>query len=151
MWATYAMEVKMAWICCKAHTCDEGAHCISDMTLIMWLRWRRSRHDLAWWTSCKHEGQVGGFGPIDRMAVKLKQDLAPMNEGNDEKQVRSRSMNQQGHVMIWSGSYHLWYGWCMCCINIEGDGMECTRQRYNLGHFISPVIGESRSLWPGLG
>jgi hypothetical protein len=31
--------------------------------------------------------------------------------------------------------------WYMCCINIEGDGMECARQRYNLGHFISPVKG----------
>ena len=29
----------------------------------------------------------------------------------------------------------------MCCINIGGDGMECARQRYNLGYFISPVIG----------
>ena len=30
-------------------------------------------------------------------------------------------------------------GWCMCCINIEGDGMECTRQRYicRSFHFIS--------------
>ena len=24
---------EMAWICCKTHTCDEGAHCIWDMTL----------------------------------------------------------------------------------------------------------------------
>ena len=24
---------EIAWICCKAHTCDEGAHCIWDMTL----------------------------------------------------------------------------------------------------------------------
>jgi hypothetical protein len=23
----------------------------------------------------------------------------------------------------------------MCCINVEGDGVECVRQRYNLGHF----------------
>jgi hypothetical protein len=37
---------------------------------------------------------------MDRVAVKLKQDLAPIDEGNGEKQVRSRSMNQQGHVMI---------------------------------------------------
>ena len=22
----------MAWICYKAHTCDKGAHCMSDMT-----------------------------------------------------------------------------------------------------------------------
>ena len=51
-------------------------------------------------TSCKREGQVGGFGVMDRVAVKLEQDLAPMDEGNGEKQVMSRSMNQYGHVMI---------------------------------------------------
>ena len=28
------------------------------------------------------------------------QDLAPMDEGNGKKQVMSRSMNQQGHMMI---------------------------------------------------
>jgi hypothetical protein len=37
---------------------------------------------------------------MDRVAVKLEQDLATMNEDNGEKQVRSRSMNQQGHMMI---------------------------------------------------
>jgi hypothetical protein len=37
---------------------------------------------------------------MDRVAVKLEKDLAPMDEGSGEKQVRSRSMNQQGHVMI---------------------------------------------------
>jgi hypothetical protein len=31
---------------------------------------------------------------MDRVAMKLEQDLAPTNEGNDEDQVRSRSMNQ---------------------------------------------------------
>jgi hypothetical protein len=41
---------------------------------------------------------------MDRVAMKLEQDLAPMDEGNGEKQVRSRSINQQGHVMIQSGS-----------------------------------------------
>ena len=46
------------------------------------------------------KGKVGGFRVMDRVAVKLEQDLAPMEEGNGEKQVRSRSMNQQGHVMI---------------------------------------------------
>jgi len=34
---------------------------------------------------------------IDRVAVKLEQDLALMDEGNGEKQVKSRSMNQYGH------------------------------------------------------
>jgi hypothetical protein len=37
---------------------------------------------------------------MDRVAVKLKRDLVPMDEGNGEKKVRSRSMNQQGHMMI---------------------------------------------------
>jgi hypothetical protein len=31
---------------------------------------------------------------MDRVTMKLEQDLAPMNEGNDEDQVRSRSINQ---------------------------------------------------------
>ena len=37
---------------------------------------------------------------MDSLAVKLEQDLAPMDEGNGEKQVRSRLMNQYAHVMI---------------------------------------------------
>ena len=37
---------------------------------------------------------------MDRVAVKLKQDFVPMDEGNGEKQVKSRSMNQYIHVMI---------------------------------------------------
>ena len=37
---------------------------------------------------------------MDRVAMKLKQDLAPMDEGNGEKQVKSKSMNQYDHVMI---------------------------------------------------
>jgi hypothetical protein len=36
----------------------------------------------------------------DCMVVKLEQDLASMDEGNDEEQVKSRSMNQYSHVMI---------------------------------------------------
>jgi hypothetical protein len=32
--------------------------------------------------------------------VKLEQDLSPMDRRNGEEQVRSRSMNQYGHVMI---------------------------------------------------
>ena len=31
---------------------------------------------------------------MDHMAVKLEQDLAPMDGGNGEEEVRSRSMNQ---------------------------------------------------------
>jgi hypothetical protein len=34
---------------------------------VMWSRWRRSRHDLAWWTSCKCEGKVRGFEARNRV------------------------------------------------------------------------------------
>jgi hypothetical protein len=34
------------------------------------------------------------------VTVKLEQDLALMDQRNGEEQVRSRSMNQYGHVMI---------------------------------------------------
>ena len=37
---------------------------------------------------------------MDRVVVKLEQDLAPMDDGNGEEQVESRSMNQYNHVMI---------------------------------------------------
>ena len=37
---------------------------------------------------------------MDRVAVKLEQDLPPMDEGNGEKQVKSGSMNHYDHVMI---------------------------------------------------
>jgi hypothetical protein len=37
---------------------------------------------------------------MDRVVVKLEQDLAPMNECNGEEQVKSSSMNQYNHVMI---------------------------------------------------
>jgi hypothetical protein len=34
------------------------------------------------------------------VTVKLEQDLAPIDRRNGEEQVRSRLMNQYGHVMI---------------------------------------------------
>jgi hypothetical protein len=37
---------------------------------------------------------------MDHVVAKLEQDLALMDDGNDEKQVRSRSINQQGYMMI---------------------------------------------------
>ena len=43
---------------------------------------------------------------MGREAVKLGQELALMDQGGGEEQARSRLMDQRGHVMIWSGSYH---------------------------------------------
>ena len=48
-----------------------------------------------------------GFEEMDREAVKPGQDLASMDRGNGKERARSRSMDQRGHVMIWSESYHL--------------------------------------------
>jgi hypothetical protein len=44
------------------------------------------------------------------VTVKLGQDLASMDRDNGEEQVRSRSMNQYGHVMIskWIISFGDW-------------------------------------------
>ena len=96
------------------------------------------RHDIE---SCDQGGEGQDKtclnGPVASVKGKLSDDLVPMDRSNGEEQVKSKSMNQYGHVMIWSGSYH-----CRsCCINIRGVGIECARQRYNLRHFISPVIG----------
>jgi hypothetical protein len=133
----------MTWRCCKACTCDDGgAYFTWDMTLSHVTKVEKIKMRLGLmgqlqvWRASQ---RLWSKGP--RVTVKLEQDLTPMDQRNGEEQVRSRSMNQYGHVMIWSGSYHLVIGWCMCCINSKGDGMECVRQRYNLGHFISPVKG----------
>jgi hypothetical protein len=137
------MEVEMAWRCCKACTYDDGgAYCIWDMTWshvtkVEKIKMRLGSTDrLQMWRASR---RLWSEGP--RVTMKLEQDLASMDRHNDEEQVESRSMNQYDHVMIRSRSYHCWSCWCMCCINIEGDGMECARQRYNLGHFILPVKG----------
>jgi hypothetical protein len=37
---------------------------------------------------------------MDCGAVKLEQDLVPMDRRNGEEQVRSRSMDQQDYMMI---------------------------------------------------
>jgi hypothetical protein len=37
---------------------------------------------------------------MDHGAVKLEQDFVPMDRRNGEEQVRSRSMDQQGHMII---------------------------------------------------
>ena len=47
------------------------------------------------WTGCKCEGQVGGFEATNRMwRGSLSKDLALMDQGNREHQVKLRSMNQ---------------------------------------------------------
>ena len=45
-------------------------------------------------------------GPVASVKGKLSDDLAPMDQSNGEEQVKSRSISQYDHMMIWSGSYH---------------------------------------------
>ena len=65
------------------------------------------RHDME---SCDQDGEDRDKAWLDglvaRVKGKLSEDLAPMDRGNGEERARSRSIDQRGHVMIWSGSYH---------------------------------------------
>jgi hypothetical protein len=79
-------------------------------------------------------------GPVTSVKGKLSDDLASMDRSNGEEQVRSRSITNTARDDM-KRIISFMIGWCMCCINIRGDGMECARQRYNLGYFISPIIG----------
>jgi hypothetical protein len=60
------------------------------------------RHDVE---SCDQDGEDEDKtwldGPVASVKGKLSDALAPMDQSNSEEQ-----MNQYGHVMIWSGSYH---------------------------------------------
>jgi hypothetical protein len=38
--------------------------------------------------------------PVASVKDKLSDDLAPMDRSNGKEQVKSRSMNQYGHMMI---------------------------------------------------
>ena len=64
------------------------------------------RHDIK---SCDQGGEDQDMtwldGSVASVKGKLGDDLAPMDRGNGEEQVKSRS-NQKGHVMILGGSYH---------------------------------------------
>jgi hypothetical protein len=44
--------------------------------------------------------------PITSEKGMLSDDLASMDRRNGKEQVKSKSMSQYDHVMIWSGSYH---------------------------------------------
>ena len=65
------------------------------------------RHDIE---SCDQGGEDHDMtwleGLVTSVKGKLTDDLAPMDQNNSEEQVKSRSMNQYGHMMIWNGSYH---------------------------------------------
>ena len=59
------------------------------------------RHDME---SCDQGGEDQDKawldGPVASVKGKLSDDLALMDRGNDEEQVRSRSMDRHSHMMI---------------------------------------------------
>ena len=59
------------------------------------------RHDIE---SCDQGGEDQDMtwldGVVASVKCKLSDDLALMDQGNSEEQVKSRSMNQYDHVMI---------------------------------------------------
>jgi hypothetical protein len=61
--------------------------------------------------SCDQDGEDQDKTWLDGLVAsvkgKLGDDLAPMDQRNGEEQVKTRSMDQYDHVVIWSGSYHL--------------------------------------------
>jgi hypothetical protein len=128
------------WLC-KIHKklvhryiCDEWVYCIWDMTwshvtkvekikirlgLMDWLQeWRASRR---LWNAGPCGGMLkqwlGTNGPRQRWRA---------SEVKIDEPIRSRD------DMKWIISSFVDRGWCICCINIGGDGMKCARQRYNL-------------------
>ena len=59
------------------------------------------KHDIE---SCDQGGEDQHItqldGPVASVKGELSDDLAPMDQSNGKEQVKSRSMNQYGHVMI---------------------------------------------------
>jgi hypothetical protein len=92
------------------------------------------------------------FEAINYVAWKLEQWLGAMDQGNGEEQVRSRLMNQWGHVMIWSGSYYLLIKVGACVVSTLLEEMEWNAQgkciTYRAFHFIGHRCVEK--LWLGL-
>ena len=74
---------------------------LSYVTKVEKIKTRLSLMDRLQWRRASQ-----GFEARDREAVKLGQDLAPMDRGNCEERARSRLMDQRGDVMICIGSYH---------------------------------------------
>ena len=139
VWATHAMMVKMAWICCKDHTCNEGAHCIWGMTLSHVTKVEKIKARLglmdrlhAWRASWRlwSDGPRGGEAWA-RLGTDGRRQRWKVSEVKIDEPTRSHD------DIKWIISFAD-QGWCMCCINIGGDRMECAKKgiTYRVFHFI---------------
>ena len=101
---------------------------------VTWLRWRRSRQDLAWWTGCKCEGQVEWWlgSRWTRATVKSKWS-------------QDRWTNM---VMWWYGVGHIIVDHVGACVastlkemewNAQGKGGGVCRGEMGLGPSLPPA------------
>jgi hypothetical protein len=74
---------------------------ISPQVIVSWRSSLHMRHDME---SCdqgwEDRDQAWLDRPVASVKGKLGDDLVLMDRGNGEEQVRSRSIDQQGHMMI---------------------------------------------------
>ena len=103
-------------------------------------RWRRSRQDLAWWTMCEGEGQVGG---LEAVGTECREAWAKTWRQRTEAMVKSKWGQDRwtkSHVMIWSGSYHLKIK-VGACVASTHEEMKWNAQGKGITyrHFSSPV------------
>ena len=73
---------------------------------VMWPKWRRSRQDLAWWTGCNGEGQVKALKRGTARRWSLGKIWRQWTEATVKSEQGQDRWTKEGHVIIWSGSYH---------------------------------------------
>ena len=127
-----------------SNMCHEGemTKCWSYAHIVWWRNSLHIRHDME---SCDQSGKDQDKAWLDGPVEMEKGKSRLWSEGPRGGEAWARSMDQRGHVMIWSGSYHsrkikpsmmmikrLDGVWCLCGINIWEDEMEWARQRYDL-------------------
>jgi hypothetical protein len=114
--------------------CHEGAYCTWDMTWshvtkVAKIKMRLGSMDrLQVWRASR---RLWSDGPWDGEA------WARLGDDGSTQQWRASEVKIDGprsyDDLKWIISFVIWL--VHCCINVGGDGVECARQRYNLGHF----------------
>ena len=136
-WDTQGLIHRSMCVSNKCHD-GEGAHWIWDMTWSHVTEMEKIKMRLVLMDRLHVWRASWGFGAMHLGDGEAWARLGPMDQRDGEEQVKSRSMNQERHVIIWSGSYHLmivsvhWLHW-----HLGGRRRKwnCARQRYNYRAF----------------
>jgi hypothetical protein len=126
---------------CVSNICHGGENG-SEMLQSSHMWWRSSlhmRHDIE---SCDQDGEDQNKAWLDGPVASVKGKLWGLSA--DGPKQRWRTSKVKIDEPIWSCDDMKWIisfviDWCMCCINIRGNGMECAKQRhiYRAFHFTS--------------